>query len=413
MGICLLTLTIAFGLRYSFSVFYVALFEEFGWGRAETAGIYSIHRLVYAALAPISGSLLDVWGPRRLMPAALAVVALGFLGASFIASLWQLYLLLGVVLAAGLVMIEYAPNAIIVARWFEGGRGFASAIAFSGMGTGALALVPLAQYLLSTLGWRWAFSVLGVGSFLLLTPIILLFQRQWPQDVGYEGPQALSGGQKVSLEVVDPSWAEHTWTLRKALRTRVFWFLSAAFFLQSTSGELMVVHQVAHVVGLGHSKALAASSFGLVYLFGITGMFFWGAASDRWGREWIFLLGTLSLLVGLGLLMSLGKGPLWPLYGFVVFYGFGFGSRPPLFLAIAADIFQGRHFGSIMGAMVAGFGLGGAFGPWLGGWIFDALQSYQAAFLVVAVTTCGSCLFVWLAAPRKVRLPRRAASIQA
>ena len=57
MGVCLLTLTFGFGLRYSFSVFYVALFEDFGWGRAETAGIYSIHRLVYAALAPIAGVL--------------------------------------------------------------------------------------------------------------------------------------------------------------------------------------------------------------------------------------------------------------------------------------------------------------------------------------------------------------------
>jgi MFS family permease len=411
VGICLLTLTFGFGLRHSFSVFYVALFEEFGWGRAETAGIYSIHRLVFAALAPVSGILLDSWGPRRLMPVGLVVVALGFVGASFIQNLWQITLLLGVVLAAGLVMIEYPPNAAIVARWFEGGRGLASGIAFSGMGTGALCLVPLSQFLISTLGWRWAFFILGIGSFLFLTPIIVLFQRQRPQDMGYDGPRKLSSKGTFSLEIVDHAWAARPWTLRDATRTRTFWFLFVAFFLQSVSGELMIVHQVAYVVGLGYSKVLAASTFGLAYFFAIGGMFFWGAASDRWGRERMFIVATVSILLGLGLLMSLGGGSLWPLYGFVVFYGFGFGSRAPLFLAVAADIFQGKNFGSIVGTITAAFGLGGALGPWLGGWIFDVLRSYQMAFVLAAVAACGSGLFVWLAAPRRIRAPRRTASV--
>lgn len=407
VGVCLLTLTFGFGLRYSFSVFYVTLFEEFGWGRAETAGIYSIHRLVYAALAPVAGILVDRWGPRRLMPAALALVAAGFACAAFITSLWHLYVLLGVVLAAGIVMIEYVPNAAIVSRWVEGGRGLASAIAFTGMGTGALIIVPLAQILISALGWRGAFVVLGVGTFLLLTPIILLFQRGRPEEMGYEGPRPLMGGKEIILEVVNPSWAAFPWTVRTAMKTRAFWFLTISFFLQSVSGELMIVHQIAHVVDLRYSKTLAASTFGLVYLIAIAGMFFWGSASDRWGRERMFLFGTIFMLAGLGLFMRLGPGAIWPLYGFVVLYGFGFGSRAPLYSAVAADLFQGRGFGAILGALTVGFGLGGAVGPWLGGWIFDVFRSYQAAFWVVAATAAGACLFVWLAAPRKVRLPRR------
>ena len=407
VGVCLLTLTFGFGLRHSFSVFFVALYEDFGWGRAETAGIYSVHRLVYAAVAPASGWLLDRWGPRRLMPAALAVVAAGFGFASLSNDLWQLYLLLGVVLAAGLVMIEYAPHSAIIARWFEGGRGLASGIAFTGMGTGALFLTPLAQYLISGFGWREALVVIGVGSFLFLTPIILIFQRQRPQDMGYDAPRPLMGGHRVVLEVVDTAWADISWTLGKAVKTRVFWYLMIAFFLQSVSGELMIVHQVAHVVDLGYSKPVAASAFGFVYFSSIAGMFFWGSASDRRGREWMFLYGTFFMLAGLWMLMILGQDAMWPLYAFVVLYGFGFGSRAPLFLAVAADIFQGRGFGTIMGALVAGFGLGGAFGPWLGGWIYDTTQSYQWAFVVVGLTAAGACGFVWLAAPGKIRRPRR------
>ena len=118
------------------------------------------------------------------MPAALALVAAGFACAAFITSLWQLYALLGVVLAAGIVMIEYVPNAAIVSRWVEGGRGLASAIAFTGMGTGALIIVPLAQILISARRWRAEFVVLGVGTFLLLTPVILIFQSRRPEEMG-------------------------------------------------------------------------------------------------------------------------------------------------------------------------------------------------------------------------------------
>lgn len=408
VGVCLLTLTFGFGLRYCFSVFYVALFEDFGWGRAETAGIYSVHRLVYASLAPVAGWLMDRWGPRRLMPIALAVVAVGFAFSSLINDLWELYLLLGVVLAVGIVMIEYVPHSAIVARWFEGGRGFASGIAFMGMGTGALIITPFAQYLISAFGWREAFIIIGVGSFFLLAPIILIFQRQRPQDMGYEGPRLLIKSHQVVLEVIDTAWTKVSWTLGKAIKTRVFWYLLIACFLQSISGELMIVHQVAHVIDLGYSKTIAASAFGFVYFSSIAGMFFWGTASDRLGREKMFLYGTFFILAGLCMLMILDRNTMWPIYGFVVLYGFGFGSRAPLFLAVAADIFQGQGFGAIMGALAAGFGLGGAVGPWLGGWIFDTTQSYLWAFVVVGLTAAGACWFVWIAAPGKIRRPRKA-----
>jgi len=51
-----------------------------------------------------------------------------------------------------------------------------------------------------------------------------------------------------------------------------------------------------------------------------------------------------------------------------------------------------------------GYGIGGAIGPWLGGYVFDVMNSYDLAFVIVIIVIILSGIFLWLAAPRKVRL---------
>ena len=50
---------VLFGMRFSFPVLYVAILNDFGWTRADTAFIYSLNLLTYGATAPIAGILLD------------------------------------------------------------------------------------------------------------------------------------------------------------------------------------------------------------------------------------------------------------------------------------------------------------------------------------------------------------------
>jgi MFS family permease len=71
--------------------------------------------------------------------------------------------------------------------------------------------------------------------------------------------------------------------------------------------------------------------------------------------------------------------------------------------AIPAEIFLGRHYGSIFGTLMLASMLGGAAGPWVTGALHDATGSYAPAFSL-AIGCCGlSALAIWLAAPRKVR----------
>jgi MFS family permease len=81
----------------------------------------------------------------------------------------------------------------------------------------------------------------------------------------------------------------------------------------------------------------------------------------------------------------------------------GWGATAPLFMAAAADLFKGRIFGLIYGIVEGAMNFGGAIGAWAAGFIFDKTMSYRLAFVLVIVVCALSCVFMWIAAPRKVR----------
>jgi len=91
-------------------------------------------------------------------------------------------------------------------------------------------------------------------------------------------------------------------------------------------------------------------------------------------------------------------------YGWVIVaIGFGMGINGPTLTAATADIFHGKHFGSINGFLLLGFGTGGIIGPWLGGYIFDRTHSYNHAFLVTILALIVASGLIWVVSPRKTR----------
>ena len=76
----------------------------------------------------------------------------------------------------------------------------------------------------------------------------------------------------------------------------------------------------------------------------------------------------------------------------------------PLFIAVAADLYKGKIFGLIYGMLECSVGISGAIGAWVAGYIFDKNQSYQAAWVLAIITMLLSCIFLWIAAPRKARV---------
>jgi len=387
------TLAIASGLYFSFPIFFVALLEEFGWSRGATAAAFSISSVTQGLLSPIVGMLVDRLGPRRIMLGGACLLGGACALSSQIGSLWSLYTVTGVLAAAGVCAVSWVPTGALIARWFTERRSSMMGLAFSGMGAGVLVIGPLAQWLIEGYGWRAAYLVLGVGTLLVLVPVIWLGIREAPVvaapnrgAMGGPAPwPAIAGGE-----------------IRDALRTPAFWALFFAYLCTPLAVFSVVTHQVAFAVDHGFPRLFVAGIFGLTGLLSVVGRIVFGIAADRIGRA---LSATISYAcTAVGTLCLLGL-EVWPhvaaLYAYAFFFGLGFGARGPIITAIAAQLFPGRRFGVIYGILSVGNGIGGGIAPWFGGFVHDLTGSYRVAFLIaVGFCALGSVCF-WLALPRR------------
>lgn len=409
VGVSFVTLAISFGIWYSFSVFFVAILSEFGWSRAATAGVFSMFMVVHSGLAIVIGSLLDRFGPRKLIPFGSILVAMGLLASSRIEALWQLYLFYGVVTAIGICSIGYISHSILLPNWFLKKRGLAIGIAMAGIGVGMQVIVPVTQNIISRFGWRTAYCLLGAVILIIVIPLNAVFQRRNPEEIG-----ELPDGERRPVDHQVPmkenfrstSIAESIpaeWTLGDTLRTSRFWFLFLTFFFTPMAIQGTLIHQVAHVVDKGFSAERGAFFFGLAGIMGSAGKILFGYLSDRIGREKAFAIGIGCAFFGVLSLMCLRPGHGQLLYGYAILFGLGYGSIAPIFPSQAADLFHGAHFGRIYGFLSIAGGLGGATGAWLSGKIFDLTASYGIAFFGVLSALVIIVFFFWFTSPALLR----------
>lgn len=410
VAICFFTVAISYGIRYSFSVFYVSFLEEFGWNRADTALIFSINIIVYGISAPVAGAVVDRLGPRKFMTIGAVLLAMATAACSLGNQIWHFYLLFGVLTAFGICATGYVPNSVLVSRWFVKKRGTALGIYMAGFGLAYVMAIGI-EYLIGQMGWRSSFVALGLLA-LGIAPLIAIFQRLDPQDKGLlpdgEVKEATAEpAEVVTAErlIVDKEWVAQEWDLPKAIRTHRFWFLFASnFFLWGIAVNLILAHQVAFAVDEGYSRAFGALIFSLFGVFYGGGNLL-GFISDRLGRETTVSVGLVAAILGvLMLILNQASGTPWFMYAYSLLFGLGIGVTSPAFTASAADLFQGKNFGLINGLIVMAFGIGGFISPWLGGKIFDVLGTYIPAFYLVMASLATSIACIWITGPRQVRL---------
>jgi len=405
VAVALISMAFWFGIRSSFSVFYVALLEEFPWSRGETAGVQSMALITYTILAPLVGGLIDRFGPRRIIGPGIVISAIGLALCASAKTLLQFYLLYGLLMTAGVTCIGIVCYTAIMGHWFQKKRGLASGIAVSGMGLGTFILVPLSQHLIALWGWRFTFVALGWLVLIILFPLNVIFLIHKPEELGLmpDGLKETAEPGRREGEEIESSWAATDWSLKKAVGTKNFWALVTFPFLAVIGIYVVLVHHVRFLVDLGIDKMTAAFIFALAGVISSFFRIFWGWLSDRIGREKTYTMGMICICIGVASLLLLDGLRAEPLvYFFFIFFGIGWGVTAPMFMSVAADLFKGRMFGLIYGIVEGCIGIGGAFGAWVAGYLFDITQSYQWAFALAMIAFILSSLFIWLAAPRKV-----------
>ena len=180
--------------------------------------------------------------------------------------------------------------------------------------------------------------------------------------------------------------------------------MAVGYFCGLFAWYAVQVHQTQYMIEVGFSATHAAWALGLVSLAGIPGQIALGHLSDRIGREWVWTVGSLGFELCSLALLGLRSTPTLTLLALMVasqgMLGYGLTS---VLGAIPADIFQGRHYGTICGTlMLAAIG-GGAAGPWVAGTVHDLTGHYTLAFWLALGCSTLSAGAIWLAGPRQVR----------
>ena len=121
---------LGYGARFSFSVIFPSLVNEFGWPRDTTAGMLSVHMLVYGLAAPVAGYLVDKIGPRITMVCGTVFLTLGLVASALGSEPWHFCLTFGVLAGAGLCFIGSVPFTTIIKNWFKKNSGLALSILF-------------------------------------------------------------------------------------------------------------------------------------------------------------------------------------------------------------------------------------------------------------------------------------------
>jgi MFS family permease len=408
VAVAFVTMGIGVNARTAFSLLFPAILDEFGWGRGVTAGAFSFGFLASALCSPFLGRLMDRRGPRVVVLLGVGLMAAGLALAPLVARPWHLYLTLGVLVGGGSVCLGYTGHALFLPNWFVRRRGLAMGIAFSGVGVGAVVLLPWVQALIARAGWRPACLAVAVVVLAVLAPLNLLLRRR-PEDLGLEpdgdrSPPGSAASPGQAANVVDPAWVAVDWTLGRAVRTARFWWIGLAYMGGLFAWYAVQVHQTRYLVEIGFSPTVAAWALGLVPLGGIVGQIALGHLSDRIGREWVWTLSSAGFALCYLLLLALRHHPAPALlYLMVAAQGvLGYGLAA-VFGAIPAEIFQGRHYGTIFGTLSLASIVGGALGPWVAGALYDRTGAYTGAFAIAIACSAVSAGAVWLAAPRKVR----------
>ncbi len=376
-------MVVMWGGIYSFGVFFTPLLTEFGWTRAETSGAYSLFMVLHGLFCIVTGRLNDRFGPRIVITTCGFFLGLGYLLMSRINTIWQLYLVYGVIIAIGMSG-GFVPLVSTVTRWFVKRRGLMTGIAVAGIGAGTMIMPPVASWLISSYGWRTSYIVIGSIALVLII-LAAQFVRRDPTQMG----QLPYGADKVKEESLNLEAG--ALSLRETIHTKQFWTFCVIWAFFAFCVHAIMVHIVPHAIDMRISAASAASILTIIGGLSIAGRVIMGGVSDRIGNKLALIICFILILIALFWLLAAKE--LWMLYLFAVVFGFAYGGHVPLVSPIVADLFGLRAHGLILGVVIFVGAIGAAMGPLLAGHVFDITSSYRLAFLAcVALSVVGLIL---------------------
>lgn len=360
------------GTRFAFGLALVPMTEDLGMSRSELSSALTLFMIVSAFAMPVVGRLIDRYSIRVVMSvgAVISALAIGLVGS--VGAGWQIFPLYGVLYAVGFAATTVAPISVLMSRWFPNNRGLASSVAITGNGTGQLVIISLLTSFLASIGWRMAYTILGLVNAVVVVPLVLLAIRSHPEE---------RSDQTTSVENA-PAPAL---SLRTVLMSRDFWMLITLYAVCGAQDFFVATHIVAFAQDQGVSQIFAGNILAFMGLAALLGVLLSGALADRMGATTPTMICFL-IRIGLFAFIPFVQTPV-SIAAFALIYGFTFTMTAPLTVVFAGNIFGTTRLGSVSGLINMSHQIAGGLGAVVGAAIFDATGRYDGAFFLMLVLT--------------------------
>lgn len=341
---------VAFGVMYSFGVFFTPMEAEFHASRTATSVFFAITGVLFYSFGSVAGRLSDSLGPRRIIAAGAVIMGSGLASTAAVPQMWAGYLTYGAGVGIG-AACAYIPTLALVGGWFIRHRTTALGLAATGTGFGTLLIPPLAAVLIQALGWRTAYAFFGAGTLVLLLLCAGLARRP-PL-----GPEA----QRTRL--------------RHIIRSRPFALLYVSWVLATTGlvASMVFLPPFAHAAGA--SPVAASALISTIGGMGILGRGGIGLISRKLGLVRLYKLSVLVMAASY--LLWLPFTDYGWLIAFAAMLGLGYGVRIALTPVVLIEFFGVGSLGAVLGAFFTASSISAFGGPLITGLIIDQTGSYQ------------------------------------
>ena len=374
-----------------FAVYFLELARDLRLSHTSTSLVFGLSALEGGVQSPITGLLIDKWGPRRMMVLGALLAGIGFILLPLAKNFGSfLAIFLGVV-SLGSNLGFHNGSSAIVTRWFVRNRGMAFGIISMGIAVGGSVLTPIVAYLVINHGWRLTSIVSGVVLLIVGVPLACLI-RNSPEEIG----QLPDGDHKNGSNNI-PLIAEISFRVKEALITWEYWLLALGITLRIAAGSCVIVHIVPLMVwkGLGEGTGAIVIATGSIAAIGTR--FVMGWIGDRWYKD---KLVAISMLVGsaslIFLLISPGKIEFMVFFGIILSITEG---AAGLTWAMIGDYFGRNSFATLRGFINSFVSRGALAMPVAAGWVFDSTSSYYWV-LVFCSGLYVLAAFVFVALPK-------------
>jgi MFS transporter, OFA family, oxalate/formate antiporter len=370
------------GQTLGVSVFLDRIIEELGASRSQVSLMYTLATLAGAATLPFVGRFIDRRGPRLAVVLISAAFALACVAMGFVSGLLTLALGFFAIRALGQGALSLA-SVHVVNIWFVRRRGMA--VGLKGAAVAAVtAFAPLGiEALVSSVGWRSAYMLLGGLVALTILPLGALLFRGHPERYGVR-----PDGRTVAPRADEP--AEAAYTPRAARRTLTFWLLLAGDCWVSGLGTGLVFHHFSILAEGGMDRLSAAAVFVPLSLVAAGATLTTGFLLDRFSPR--LLLSASLLFLATALVMAVRvSGPEGVIaYGAVL--GLATGIRGAVAASAYAHYFGRAHIGAIKGMASTGSVAASSVGPLLFAFGMERLGGYGTVLAVSALFPLAQAL---------------------